>query len=179
MRRGAGRGAPRAAESPLAEAGRARSWGARQGIRFGLSPPATSEPQAPLLSTPPQLRKPLNYSPSSQSPPSRLPRRRSCIIHNMTSFLGHRSPAEQTLHPKPHPLANEESLWVEGRSANTRLGNAPVLAVPTLRALPPQQLGKNQGPGQRSPGRRKMTECLLKTQLSSWQCVTSRHFKCP
>ena len=48
-------------------------------------------PNSPSPSTPPQLRKPLNYSLSNQSPPSPslAQTRRFCIIHETASFPGH------------------------------------------------------------------------------------------
>lgn len=140
-------------------------------------------PGSPSPSTPPQLRKPLNYSPSSQSPPSPglAWARRSCIIHNMTSFLGHPEALLSLLYirsPTHWPMKR-----ASGRKggANTTLGTPPFWLFRLLGLLPPQQLRKNRGPGQRSPGggREDDWNVLLKTQLSSWQCVTSSHFKCP
>ena len=71
LRRGAGRGLPQAAGSLLAD-------GRESGAELLVKDPVRAHslrrddgtPDSPSLSTPPQLRKPLNYSRSSQSPPS-------------------------------------------------------------------------------------------------------------
>lgn len=140
-------------------------------------------PGSPSPSTPPQLRKPLNYSPSSQSPPS--PRlattRRSCIIHETASFLGHPEAlvrAADTQSPTHRPMRR-----ASGRKggAKARLGTPPCRLFRGFSAPPSATTGKSRSLGHRSPGggREDDRNVLLKTQLSSWQCVTSRHFKCP
>lgn len=175
-------GLPRSTGSLLADAERARRAGVLAKDRFGLTPSAAkSEPQAlPVYAAAaPEISElqPLQPIPAHPQIGRDTP---FCIIHETASFLSH---PEALVHVRTSeaPPTDQWGQLLEGRAGHTRLGTPLDGCSEGLVLLPPLQQGNCQGLGHRSSGggREDDRNVLLKTQLSSWQCVTSRHFKCP
>lgn len=150
-------GLPQAAGLLLTDAASERTAGVlvKDPVRARSLRGDVGTPNSPSQPTPLQLRKPLNYGPSSQSLPSPDPAQtcRSCIINETASFLGHpKALGRERYTPKPHPLTNEEILCGKG-GAMARLGTPQCWLFRGLELLPPQQLGKSRSLGQRPGGR--------------------------